>query len=352
MQPFPPSRRATPKATAGDIAPEPPLVTDSFAGPAPLSVCCAMIAVSGWAIAAHAHRRHSRPRGLGSPFGMDTISVRTNSGVAVTTFDSQSGRDMPDESALTDAQTDADEQDLLKAVRGLADVAADVDDLESVLTQIAHLTVMSVPGAEGAGATVMRLADGRPPTVLAWAATHPFVREVDHLQYEILSEGPCLTAMQTRRPQVSGSLGGDNRYRRLGGRIARMNVHSALALPLIARDVVVGALNIYAHERDVFTEHAIAMAEQYARSAAVTVANLQALQTAHIRATQLQNALKSRATIDQAIGLIRGRTGATAEEAFDRLRQTSQRENVKLAVIAERMLDEAVRRARARSSAQ
>ena len=47
---------------------------------------------------------------------------------------------------------------------------------------------------------------------------------------------------------------------------------------------------------------------------------------------------------------VRGRTGGSAEDAFDRLRRISQSENVTLAVIAQRVLDETVRRAQARHS--
>jgi AmiR/NasT family two-component response regulator len=54
--------------------------------------------------------------------------------------------------------------------------------------------------------------------------------------------------------------------------------------------------------------------------------------------------------IDQAIGLLRGRTGGTAEEAFARLREISQSEHTKLVDVAQRIVDEAVRRARARHS--
>jgi AmiR/NasT family two-component response regulator len=60
--------------------------------------------------------------------------------------------------------------------------------------------------------------------------------------------------------------------------------------------------------------------------------------------------LVSRAVIDQAIGILRSRSGDSADEAFARLRAISQGENVKLAVVAERVVDEAVRRARARHS--
>ena len=102
-------------------------------------------------------------------------------------------------------QSDADEADLVAALRGLADVVADVEDLQGVLEQIAHLTVSSVPGAQGCGVTVMQLPDSGPPKVLAWAVTDPFVREIDHLQYDILGEGPCLTAMRTRRVERNAS---------------------------------------------------------------------------------------------------------------------------------------------------
>lgn len=237
----------------------------------------------------------------------------------------------------------------MSAVQGLAGLTATVDDLAEVLTHVAQFAVLAVPGADGAGVTLI---DGGevPASVVAWAVTDPFVREIDHLQYDITREGPCLTAMQTRRSLVSGSLGSDDRWRRFGGRAARLRVHSALSVPLISRGGVVGALNIYAHERDAFSERALRLAEQFGRSAAVSVGNLQLLHEAHTRATRLQAALSSRAVIDQAIGIIRSRSGGSAEEAFDRLRHISQAEQVKLTVVAQQLVDEAVRRAHARNT--
>lgn len=264
-------------------------------------------------------------------------------------YDPQAGRDMPPEPDLTAAQSDSEDYDVVAAVQGLAGLVSDVDDIDAVLTRIAGFAVAAVPGAEGAGVTLLRSGD-QPPTVLAWAVTDPFVREIDHLQYDICAEGPCLTAIQTHRVVVSGSLGSDRRWPRFGSRVARLRVHAAMALPLLARDAVVGAINIYAHERDTFTEHAVKLAGQFAEPAAVTVANIQLLHEAHSRATQLQNALTSRAVIDQAIGIVRSRSGGSADEAFDRLRQISQSENVKLSVVAQRLVDEAVRRAHARHS--
>jgi GAF domain-containing protein len=127
-----------------------------------------------------------------------------------------------------------------------------------------------------------------------------------------------------------------------------MAVHSALSLPLMVGDQVIGAINAYARSRDTFGEHAVQLGSQFAGPAAVSVYNAQLLAGAQERTKALQRALDSRAVIDQAIGIIRSRSGATAEQAFERLTRLSQTENVKLHLIAERMVEEAVRRARAR----
>lgn len=133
-----------------------------------------------------------------------------------------------------------------------------------------------------------------------------------------------------------------------GAHIARLNVHSALSVPLTVGSECVGVLNIYARDRDAFGENAVRLAEQFARPAAASVGSVQAMQAARDKAAQLEVALTSRAEIDQAIGIQRSRSGGSADEAFVRLRQISQDENVRVAVIADRLIEEAVRRANAR----
>ncbi|HEX2283904.1 MAG TPA: GAF and ANTAR domain-containing protein, partial [Mycobacterium sp.] len=175
-----------------------------------------------------------------------------------------------------------------------------------------------------------------------------FVGEIERFQYELLGEGPCLTCIESRRPAVSGSLGSDRRWPHFGGRVARMGVHSVLALPLEVGDRVIGAINSYANARDAFGDHAAEFGSQFAGPAAVSVYNAQLLVGARERTKKLQQALVTRAVIDQAIGIIRSRAGVSSEEAFERLTRISQNENIKLYVVAERLVDEAVRRARAR----
>lgn len=135
-----------------------------------------------------------------------------------------------------------------------------------------------------------------------------------------------------------------------GPRVGRLGIHSALSLPLLLPDQVVGAINVYAHEKNVFDEHAAQLGELFAGPAAVAVHNAQVLARAQTLAAQLQVALSTRPVIDQAIGIVRGRTGASADEAFERLRAISQTEHTKLSEVAQHIVEEAVRRARARHS--
>ncbi len=133
--------------------------------------------------------------------------------------------------------------------------------------------------------------------------------------------------------------------------MGRLGVHSVLSLPLLLRDQVVGgAINVYAHGKDAFDAHAAELGELFAKPAAVAVHNAQVLAQARALSAQLQTALATRPVIDQAIGLIRGRTGRNDEEAFAQLRAMSQSEHRKLTDVAQRMIDEAVRRARARNN--
>lgn len=262
-------------------------------------------------------------------------------------YDAQPGRNPPEQPELSAAQREADEVDLYASLRGVAGIVAGAQGVIDLLHEVAEFSAQAIPGVEGAGVALIDV-DGK-SRVQTWAATAVLVHEIDNVQYGELNEGPCITAMQTQRTVVSGSLGSDSRWPRFGGRVARMRVHSALSLPLIVGDQVIGAINAYAKGRDAFGEHAVQLGSQFAGTAAVSVYNAQLLAKAQERTSRLQRALDSRAVIDQAIGIIRSRSGVGAEVAFDRLVRTSQAENIKLQVIAQRLVEEAVRRARART---
>lgn len=214
--------------------------------------------------------------------------------------------------------------------------------LEELLAQVAGNAVRAIPGADGAGLTLLE--PGRDDLVVKSAE---FVRLIDDVQYG-LGEGPCISAATHGQTVRSGTLGTDPRWPRFGARAGRLGVHSVLSLPLTTPAGVVGAMNVYAHAPDAFDDRAEQLGELYAAPAAVTVHNAQILAQTQRLAVQLQTALANRPVIEQAIGILRARSGLTADEALERLRSMSRSQHAPINTVAQALLDHAVRRARNR----
>lgn len=236
----------------------------------------------------------------------------------------------------------AHDDDLRTSLLELSHLSTGSLDLEDSLISVARLAVQAIPYADGAGLTLIE--EGRADTIVS---TADFVKEVDGIQYG-LGQGPCISAAASGETVMSGSLGGDARWTKFGAQVARLGVHSVLSLPLVTPRGVVGAMNVYAHPKHAFNDDAARIGELYAVPAAIAVQNAQVLAQTRRLAAQLQNALSTRAVIDRAIGILMSRSGVSENEALERLRGLSQHEHQKLAAVAQQIVDEAVRRARAR----
>ena len=113
----------------------------------------------------------------------------------------------------TPEQAGADAADLQAAIGDLAGLVAGSLGLSELLTEVATFAVHAIPGAEGAGVTLLRV-DRIDNMVEALAASAPFLAGIDEIQYVTLQEGPCITAALQRRTVRSGSLGGEKMWPR------------------------------------------------------------------------------------------------------------------------------------------
>jgi hypothetical protein len=215
---------------------------------------------------------------------------------------------------------------VLEVVNALQRRAA--TDFGSALREINENTVASVPGAEYAGVTLVD-ADG---VVSSLAPTHVYPRRLDDVQREV-SEGPCLSAAWNRQLIHIDDLALETRWPRYrDAALQRTPVRSIVSFQLFAEAKNMAALNLYAEQARAFDEESIELGMIFA--AHTTVA-----WNAMRRQEQFTSALASRDLIGQAKGILMERFNINAVAAFELLRHLSQERNVKLADVAERLVN-------------
>lgn len=202
--------------------------------------------------------------------------------------------DQPDEPSLAGAGTPSAE--LTDSLGELSMLSLDDLGLIDMLTHVADFAVNAIPGADGAGLTLLQ--GTQPDTIVATAA---FVEAVDRAQYEI-GEGPCITATADGRTVHSSSLTDDPAYPQFGPVAGQLGVESVLSLPLVSAGTTWGSMNVYAHARSAFDARAIELGELFATPAAISVHNAHVLARARKIAVELQASLTN-ATDDVSAAL-------------------------------------------------
>jgi transcriptional regulator with GAF, ATPase, and Fis domain len=204
------------------------------------------------------------------------------------------------------------------------------------LQRIADIALEAVPAAAIVGMSMLG-EDGRPTTAVYTDAESP---AIDEAQYRD-EKGPCLDAWRHNTvlsvPSVADV---SDAYPGFAAACLQHGVHSTLSLPMRAGAVAVGALNMYARVPDGFSSDDAALAGDVAAAGAAVLVNVSAYWTAFDLSAQLQEAMDSRAVIEQAKGMLMAASpDLTADAAFDMLRQVSQRENLKLRQVARRIVE-------------
>jgi GAF domain-containing protein len=225
------------------------------------------------------------------------------------------------------------------------DLLLALDERESVqeaLDRLVRACRAAVPACDDVSVTLLR--DGRPRTA---AATSPRALEIDQWEYAH-ERGPCIDALRDGREHYLADGPAAQAYPGLTEVLARTGIRSILGLPLVAGGLVVGALNAYAERERAFDDEQSRELTRYvALQAATTLHNVRIYDATRSLAAQLEEAMASRATIEQAKGVLAAQTGCSPEEAFGMLRAASQRENIKLRAVAERIVASVARRDRA-----
>jgi GAF domain-containing protein len=116
------------------------------------------------------------------------------------------------------------------------------------------------------------------------------------------------------------------------------SVMAVALLPAPGATGLSGALNVYSRQPDGLRDADQHVALLLATHASLALACARTSEMAELRETHLQRAISSRGVIGEAKGILMGRQGISAEDAFDILRRTSQQLNTKLVQIAETLV--------------
>jgi GAF domain-containing protein len=208
--------------------------------------------------------------------------------------------------------------------------------LGDTLLRMAELACKVIPGADMAG--IILLAGDRPATGVF---TDPQAAELDTAQ--CATDGPCLESFRRQQVYRIDSTYAEQRWPEFTAAAAAHGVIACLSVPLTACGERLGALDLCSRTGP-FTDEAVLQAGNFAGQASILLANVRAYWDARQLAERLQRAMRSRAVIEHAVGIVMAGGGRTPEEAFQLLVRASQRDNRKLRDIAADIVDHTVHR--------
>lgn len=233
--------------------------------------------------------------------------------------------------AAAHAVTDELTHEIAAITRAIAD-----DGVEGALDRVVGLAVRTIGHCADASVT-SSAADGTPVTV---AQTSDEVLDADGRQYEH-NEGPCLDAVRRELRVYSPDLLGDRRWPRLVAAMKTTPYRGVLSYRLVAPDQreTLGSLNLYATDRDPFAPEAQHIGLLLAVQAAMAMVAAESSADQRRTESNLLDAVETRDIIGQAKGILMERHKVGADAAFDMLRATSQRLNIKLRTVAQELAE-------------
>lgn len=224
------------------------------------------------------------------------------------------------------AEGHAPDVELAEIFAEVARALMEEHDVDATLERICVLAVKTIDACEAAGISI---ASG--PRISSVSMSDALPRILDDIQTET-QEGPCVDAIKEHEVFMTGALSREERWPDFSRRAyEQTGVQSILSLRLFASEDTLGALNLYSTRADAFDDHDVATGSVFAAHAAVALTSAQ-------REAQLEAKAATRDLIGMAKGIIMARQSVSDEEAFAILRRASQRMNVKIRELADRVV--------------
>jgi GAF domain-containing protein len=148
-------------------------------------------------------------------------------------------------------------------------------------------------------------------------------------------QGPCLECFRSGKPVSVADLStAARRWPRFAPAAREAGFGSVQALPMRLREQIIGALNLFRAAPGRFDQADMRVAQALADVATISLLNERSLRRSETLNEQLQTALNSRVTIEQAKGKIAERLQLDMDQAFNVLRRYARTRNIRLSDLA------------------
>jgi GAF domain-containing protein len=203
------------------------------------------------------------------------------------------------------------------------------DPLSSILEQVTAVAKAALVPEGQTSITLVRAGK-------AWTAafTGQLALDLDERQYAV-GFGPCVDSGVSGTTVHIKDMATEDRWPDYTPGAVELGARSSVSTPLPLLQDLSGALNVYSLEPDHFTDADLELAKTVASYAATPLVNAIEYTQAVDLAAQLREAMRSRATIEQAKGILMERHKLNEETAFNLLVRVSQEQNRKLRDLAD-----------------
>jgi GAF domain-containing protein len=224
-------------------------------------------------------------------------------------------------------------RELSESLAAMTGVVLNEETLAAILQLFVSLCRSTMEGVDGSSVSLLRQGG-----FVTNNATSEEVRDLDGVQYQS-GKGPCVAATREGRQVNVALTEGGSRWPEFAGAARVQGFVGVLSTPLAARGQHLGALNLYSRTRAGFEQTAEETARLFADQASVVLANAEPFGAVDGLNAQLREALVTRDVIRQAEGILMARHRCNADEAFDLLREDSERSDKKLRDVARQLVE-------------
>jgi GAF domain-containing protein len=155
-------------------------------------------------------------------------------------------------------------------------------------------------------------------------------------------EGPCISAFEDKELVRAEDLTAETRWPDFCLHAAARGVRAVLASPIPYNQDAVGVVAVMSEDRRPWSAEAELALLAFTDLAALLIATMMMGEQQTELAAQLQSALNSRAIIEQAKGVLIGRQGINAHDAYTQLRAQARAERRKIAAVSAELVRSSV----------